>query len=168
MLKCLVRMGFSPECVEKTCKKDSAVCIMFFNGIIIMVCSFVAMYIASGNMTEFGDRLEQAKSFGEDYTCFSVPQKKLGSDEAFGQPLSDMFIATFRLNYWTNVILVIGCIFSAFSGPVVVLRWVAIPYQAILGMLLHVASVVLVLLVSGAEATIDCADNLDVASLDPE
>ena len=75
MFKCLAKLGFTEACVERTCRKDSAICIMFFNGIIIMVCSFVAMYIASGNMTEFGDRLEQATSFGEDYTCFSVPQK---------------------------------------------------------------------------------------------
>lgn len=43
---------------------------MFFNGFIIIAASLVAMWLAWGEMTAFGEKYDEADALGVDYNCF--------------------------------------------------------------------------------------------------
>lgn len=60
------------------------------------------------------------------------------------------------LNYWVHIVLIVGCVLSTFSGPVVVLRWAALPYQAIVGFVPHMIGVWLVSYAASSKAAEIC------------
>lgn len=155
--------GALPKGMQGGCDKKSPICIMFFNGCPIMLVSLIAMILAWLEMTEFGEKYNEAVAAGEEYSCFKiqVPQKTY---EILGEDPAEMYKTAFNVNYWVHVVLVVGCFFSILSGPVVVLRWVALPYQMIIGFVPHAVAVLLVYVAATSEATDACIQNSELDS----
>ena len=128
-VKCAFRLGCDERCVKTVCKKESALCMMIFNGIFVMVFAAMAagyaMFIGN-TYQERIDLIETAEN-NDLYTC------KL---ESGADPATDIkdAISMMRLIY---LILLIGAFLSCLGGPVNVLRWLSVPFHWLFGALFH-------------------------------
>ncbi len=45
-IKCAKKIGCTKDCINQTCKKESPLCKIIFNGIFIIICAVLALLYA--------------------------------------------------------------------------------------------------------------------------
>jgi len=138
MIKCLHKIGCNQKCISVTCRKDSALCIMFFNGLIVMLAAIGALVIAMTRLSEFRSRSNAADELGTAYTCVFNDKTTAGED------IAENFKLAMQINTYVYSVLIFGCFLSCISGPVILMRWVALPFHCLLGLMVHIFAISMV------------------------
>lgn len=66
------KCGFSTECINQTCRKDSPLCKMIFNGMPVMFAAVIAMCYAAYMANTYNGMSQVAEELGKEYKCFAL------------------------------------------------------------------------------------------------
>lgn len=91
-----------------------------------MILAMVAFALSYLMMGDFSDRLTLANDLGEKYACVF--------NEPAGEDIAKEFKDAMDITVTVYMVLLVGCILSCLGGPILVLRWVSIPFHMIFGM----------------------------------
>ena len=100
---------------------------MIFSGIAVMFTSLIAAGITAFLGMQYHDRAVKAGEMGEDYVCNSSKADDIAPD--IKEAMDTM--------WYVYVTLTAGCFISCISGPLIVLRWVSIPFHLLFGAFFH-------------------------------
>ena len=100
---------------------------MIFNGIGVMFASLIAAAITAFFGMQYSDKFTAAQAQGTDYICNSEPSEDIAKDIADAM----------ETMYYVYLTLTAGCFISCISGPLIVLRWVSIPFHLLFGAFFH-------------------------------
>ncbi len=132
-IRCAKKIGCHKECINQTCKQESPLCKIIFNGIFIIICAVLALLYSLSFMSSYQAMAQEADALGADYTCNPVP-----ADAHNQAPLIKDAMATAWKVY---LVLAIGCLFSCVGGPLLLCRWIAIPFHLLPGLFLHIYAI---------------------------
>ena len=138
-IKCLAKIGCHQSCVQVTCNKDSALCMIIFRGLVVMLLALIAASISSYFALQFKEQYEKSKDppvnavTGEDekYSCLYLGDKEIADD----------IQTALEANITVYMILTVGCLLSCMSGPIVVLRWLSVPFHLLVGVFMHLYAI---------------------------
>lgn len=103
-----------------------------------MLLSIIAASISSYFAIEFKEHYEKAKD---------PPANALaGEDEVYSCMYLDKDIAidvesALDTNITVYMILTVGCFLSCMSGPILVLRWLSVPFHLLVGVFMHLYAI---------------------------